>query len=246
MLNISPLNYKPGLNRDGTNFQPEYCSDGQWIRFNQGKIKKIGGMVSPTLIDTGDSVSNILLIPDKSNNTKTTVYTASSTKIVKMTTNYDFSTAQDIKNKNIPNLPVDLIWHTEIIVDDGKKKVLFLATSNATNIASSIKGKLFSVEDANGIDTLEKIDTSIFDQKISGGMCYVAPYLFLFGSDGFVQWSSRTNPLDFKGDGSGSINISHDKVVYARPIRGGSYSPSLLCWSLSKVVRLTNTAQGNA
>ena len=43
---IFPLTYKAGINRDGSAFQPEYCNDGQWIRFNEGKVKKIGGVIS--------------------------------------------------------------------------------------------------------------------------------------------------------------------------------------------------------
>lgn len=36
------------------------------------------------------------------------------------------------------------------------------------------------------------------------------------------------------------MTISKDKVIYGRPIRGGSNSPSLLFWTLSTVVRTTN------
>jgi hypothetical protein len=49
---IFPLVYKPGFNRDGPDFQPDFCNDGQWIRFNEGKVKKIGGLASPGPIET--------------------------------------------------------------------------------------------------------------------------------------------------------------------------------------------------
>src|SRR3954466_6524006 len=41
--NIFEINSKPGIKRDGTNFDSEYYSDGQWVRFQRGRPKKIGG-----------------------------------------------------------------------------------------------------------------------------------------------------------------------------------------------------------
>jgi len=75
-------------------------------------------------------------------------------------------------------------------------------------------------------------------------MCYAAPHLFLYGNNGFVQYSRANNPLDFtENNTSGSFNISNDKVIYAASVRGGSNSPSLLFWTLSKVVRIINTSE---
>ena len=34
---------QPGIKRDGTLLEGENCSDGQWVRFQRGKAKKIGG-----------------------------------------------------------------------------------------------------------------------------------------------------------------------------------------------------------
>ena len=47
--NLYPLLFKPGIKRDGTLFQSEYCTDGQWVRFQRGTAKKIGGMRSINL-----------------------------------------------------------------------------------------------------------------------------------------------------------------------------------------------------
>jgi hypothetical protein len=55
-----PLVYKPGIQRDATDFQDEYCIDGQWIRFVDGKIRKMKGQkqlhipsngINPTFLD---------------------------------------------------------------------------------------------------------------------------------------------------------------------------------------------------
>ena len=82
----------------------------------------------------------------------------------------------------------------------------------------------------------------------NGGMCYSAPYLFLYGSNGIVQYSQANNPFDFTitnnpANSGGLLTISNDKVIYGRPIRGGANSPSILFWTLSSVVRLVNVGQ---
>ena len=65
-----PLVYKPGIQRDGTDFQDEYCIDGQWIRFVDGKIRKMKGQqqihipqgVSPTYLDVYFNGNNYVMI----------------------------------------------------------------------------------------------------------------------------------------------------------------------------------------
>jgi len=78
-------------------------------------------------------------------------------------------------------------------------------------------------------------------------LVFSSPYLFLYFSNGLVQYSAANNPFDFRGEDdegdendSGSIVISSDKVIYGSPIRGGSNSPTILFWTLSTVVRVSN------
>lgn len=244
---IFPLTYKPGLNRDGTDFQPEYCSDGQWIRFNEGKVQKIGGMVSPGPIDAeldASYVSDIRLVPSGADNSKIFAY-ISGDKLAKLELKTDFSSPIINKYfKTLGNLPANLLWQTTIVIDDNVRKILFLASDNAGNIAQSTKCKLYQIATTEANVNVTEIDQNSFDNKVSGGMCYATPYLFLYGENGHVQYSDAGKPLNFNGDNS--LTISNDKVIYGAPIRGGSNSPSLLFWTLSKVVRLTNTSEDEA
>jgi hypothetical protein len=66
-----PFVYKPGIQRDGGDFQDEYCIDGQWIRFVGGKIRKMKGqseLVAPeplegiTFLDMYFNGTNPILI----------------------------------------------------------------------------------------------------------------------------------------------------------------------------------------
>ena len=61
--NLYPLIYSPGIQRDGTSFQSEYCIDGQWIRFQRGKVKKIGGMKGTTTIYGAERVTSLTIFP---------------------------------------------------------------------------------------------------------------------------------------------------------------------------------------
>ena len=40
---VFTLSPQPGIKRDGTYLEGEQCSDGQWVRFQRGKAKKMGG-----------------------------------------------------------------------------------------------------------------------------------------------------------------------------------------------------------
>ena len=239
-----PLTYKAGLNRDGTAFQPEYCNDGQWIRFNEGKVKKIGGVISPGKLGiyNFEKVKSITLLPNNDAD-KINVYLASEQKIFTFSVNQDFTNKSEITEIKSFAPSATRIFQSVVVIDDGVKKILFLETYNAQNIAANTKCKLYQVKITN--NAITEVNQTSFDNQVSGGMCYAAPHLFLYGENGYVQYSKAGNPLNFRGeDGAGSQTISNDKVIYAAPIRGGSNSPSLLFWTLSKVVRLTNTSEG--
>ena len=240
-----PLTYKAGLNRDDTTFQPEYCNDGQWIRFNEGKVKKIGGVISPGELGIYkyENVKSITLLPNNDAD-KINVYLASEQKIFTFTVNQDFTNKSEVTQIKSFAPSSSRMFQAVVVIDDNVKKILFLETYNAQNIAQTAKCKLYQVNIAN--NAITEVQQTSFNNQISGGMCYAAPHLFLYGENGYIQYSKAGNPLNFiEQDGGGSQTISNDKVIYAAPIRGGSNSPSLLFWTLSKVVRLTNTSEGD-
>ena len=40
---VFALDTKAGIQRDGTIFDKEFYSDGQWVRFQRGRPRKMGG-----------------------------------------------------------------------------------------------------------------------------------------------------------------------------------------------------------
>ena len=55
---VFPITFKPGILRDGSPFQGEYCTNGQWTRFFKGFPQNIGGMTAlkTTVSIFGESV----------------------------------------------------------------------------------------------------------------------------------------------------------------------------------------------
>ena len=210
----------------------------------EGKVKKIGGVISPGRLGiyNFEKVKAITLLPNNDAN-RINVYLASEQKIFTFTITQDFTNKSEITEIKSFAPSSARIFQSVVVIDDGVKKILFLETYNAQNIAANTKCKLYQLNISN--NTITEVQQTSFNNQVSGGMCYAAPHLFLYGENGYVQYSKAGNPLNFRGeDGAGSQIISNDKVIYAAPIRGGSNSPSLLFWTLSKVVRLTNTSEG--
>lgn len=243
--NLYPLIYKPGIKRDGTQFQSEYCTDGQWIRFNEGKVKKIGGMIAPNL-GVNPTASNILLLPfndnGNGNGNNIDVYIASTTGInsYRLNSNFNYTgqTTALIGNGY-------LLWQSEVITNplgainilNPRRDLVYLGI-NSLDINNSGDALLYS----GVIGTpLNQINNG-FNPKCNSGLCFAAPFLFVYGSDGLVQWSAANNPLVFDSGGSSSQVIANDKIIYGKAIRGGVNTPTILFWSLSSVIRFINTS----
>jgi hypothetical protein len=243
--NLYPLAFKPGVQRDGTSFQPDYCTDGQWIRFQRGIVKKIGGMKSLNAGHNKPFVTDILLVPYKHLIYLYLSCADQNAAISSYILTQDFQLSEDrgiISPPPPPPSPIDptLMWQSEVVINNNNKFVAFLGTRNKAGIAQDAASVLF----AGTLFSQDRLINIDIDPRISGGMCYSAPYLFLYGSDGLVQYSKNNNPFDFTISNDpasgGALTISNDKVIWGKPIRGGANSPSVLFWTLSSVVRITN------
>ncbi len=68
---------------------------------------------------------------------------------------------------------------------------------------------------------------------ISGGIVSAGPFLFAYGNNGLVQWSSPGNPFEFPLNQVATISGS--KIVAGIQTRGGG-ATSVLFWSLTDVI----------
>lgn len=248
--NLFPLIYKPGIKRDGTQFQSDYCTTGQWVRFQRGIVKKTGGMLgggnisfplAPVDPATVTNIPNILLV---SSTVNPNFYTYIGTNVGNTSRVYKVEFTPNFISVNNNPITADLgpktsfMWQFETVIRDGVKNIVCFGADNALNIAQNAAPILYAgpVQAAAGA-ALVAVD---LPAAASGGVCYSNPYLFIYGSNGYVAYSRPANPLVFVGLGSGSFTISNDKVIYGAPIRGGSNSPALLFWTLSSVVKVVN------
>ncbi len=241
--NIYPLTFKPGIKRDGTLFQADYCTAGEWVRFQRGYIRKIGGMKGGTIINaaTINRITNLTLVPLAGNNNNIGTYTgrinAGAAEITYHQLTQNFTPVGNIATiHTIANQP-QYTWTSTLIIQNNNQKIVFLGSPNGDNINSDANASMTAFtlpQTPLAFTTLPQVLTGL------SGLLYANPYLFVYGSNGLIQWSKATNALDFSGAGR-SINISNDKVIYGTTIRGGVNTPTILFWTLSSLIRAINT-----
>lgn len=264
---LYPLVYNSGVQRDGTTFQGTYCTDAQWIRFQRDKIQKIGGMKG---VNIGDIAKVTNLKVYSSNERTESITVACHSKgidAVNCNANWNKIRTHHLLDFGLRDVTGGVMWESEVVIDStqrvagpgspAKSYVVFMKTNNGENINEQATQAQFYYKEIRTLlegraepapftsgssspinDPLVPAPDPI-NRSINGNLCFAAPYLFLFGSNGTVQFSSEASPFEFPA--ARVITASSDKIIFGRPIRGGPNVPSLLLWTLSSVVRVTNT-----
>lgn len=241
---LYPLTYKPGIKRDGTTFQADFCTDGQWVRFQRGNIRKMGSMqgmkgIGQVDVNGNASTTNIMVLPEQGDTSDMHIYIANSENgihRVKTTQGLANSVSTNIFAINNPNI----IWKSEIIIQNNNKHIVYLGSYNRSNISAELLATLISGTIDGALKDLVNPPAPNFLIGLSG-LLFASNYLFLYGSNGLVLWSKLKDPLNFQDSQNRNITISNDQVVDAKSIRGGTNSPTILFWTLSSVVRCINT-----
>ena len=259
---VFPITFKPGILRDGSSFQGEYCTNGQWTRFFRGFPQNIGGMITlPTTIPLQSAVPNAMYV-DQETPEAPNIFIGFASRYTQggqyfVLALFNGTTGTWIKPP--PNNPtIGAYWQIiPITFQNGQvvsKSILCVPRMIATITANIPCPGIFTYHDNAWVKVESMSDTPQNYTKllteITGGVLFVNPYLFIYGNNGLVRWSkSRINltaDKPFKFDIlKYSINISTDKVIYGAGVRGGTASPSALFWTLSSVVRLTNIGNVN-
>lgn len=85
---------------------------------------------------------------------------------------------------------------------------------------------------------------------VSGGVCVLHPFIFVYGSNGFIANNNvssiyaERNLSDWNGPLANQVNMASGKIVFGMPMRGGTGSPSGLFWATDSLIRVSFT--GNA
>lgn len=228
------IRFKPGIQRDGTILDADGCVDGQWVRWQRGRPRKIGGY---------SGVSNYLTeISRQLHVQPATGYT------------YVHSGHQDgceqvaIDANGNAGLVVDRtpVGFTADVNNGWQWDAMWDAASSGTLLCGHAAPYLNDISD----DTDRDIYTgdvlgsgalaTVASIQVSGGIVALPPYLFAYGNDGFVAWSNANNPTDFTTGDSGDARVASTKIVRGLPLRGGSgNSPAGLLWGLDHLLRVT-------
>lgn len=226
----------PGIKRDGTVLDGNNYSDGQWVRFQRGRPKKIGGYYRVTNSMRGPIYGVLTWSKTNLNN----VYSFH-TRGVQMV-QVDFN---GVGNYIINRTPTsgftandNILWSFDTLFDaaagSNKTLVLALPASLLNDPDEQTERSLF-VGDAAGTGVF----TDVADTKAiaSGGVFTTPPYAILYGNNGKVTWSNANEPQNYTTGDAGTARVTGAKIIKGSSLRSGS-GPAGLLWSLDSVVRM--------
>ena len=233
---VVQIRSQPGIKRDGTKFEGDNYVDGQWVRFQRGLPRKIGGYrsISKYLRE----VSRALF--DFTQNSLTYIHSGSANLVERFYIDNGFNTSI-ITNRTPSTLVTDPnnMWQFDAIAAAGLGglQVIAQVAPNLECICNSVGGQLF-YGDMFGTAPLQEVTNLPAGYSLSGGVVALHPYTFIFGNDGYVAFSVAGDPTDYTSLGSGAANVASQKIVRGIALRGGpGNSPSGLFWSADALVR---------
>lgn len=239
-ITIFPTLTKPGIKRDGTVLEGQNYVDGQWVRFQRGLPRKIGGY---RRIDRDFSgvVRSAYVFPSGD---RAFIYGGSSNVLECKPISNDgvgyglFDVTPSVFSTNENNL-----WQIDSMADmtgSGMSVIVAHAGQNLADISSNVVTPVYYGEAGKEVNF---IDTGA--PQVSGGCCTIGPFVMVYGSYGYVAWCAPNDPTNWIFDdtnpdykGAGFANPTGYKIVKGIPIRGAQ-NPTVLLFSLGSIVRAT-------
>ena len=226
----------PGIKRDGTRFEGDNYVDGQWVRFQRGLPRKIGGYrsINKYLLGTVRSLF------EYTQDNLTYIHGGSAGRIERfyIDGSYNTSVIADRTPATGFTLADTNLWQFDVAYDlTAGNQLVAQVAPNLNCICNSEGGALFT-GDLLGTAPLTQVTTVPANFNCTGGVVTLPPYTFAYGSDGYAAWSVPNNPRDFTSSGAGNAYITGQKLVKGMPLRGGpGNSPSGLFWSADALIR---------
>jgi hypothetical protein len=235
---IVQIRSAPGIKRDGTKFEGDQYVDGQWVRFQRGLPRKIGGYRSINKFLRGLPRA----LAEYTQDLQTYIHAGSSDRLERFFIDATFNTSVITDRTPTSGFTTDdaNMWQfaTSYDTTNGNQLVAQVAP-NLDCICNSSNGELF-IGNLLGTSVLTAVALVPANFSATGGVATLPPYTFVFGNDGYAAWSVPNTPSDFTGSGSGNAYITGQKIVRAMPLRGGpGNSPSGLFWSADSLIRGT-------
>jgi len=228
----------PGIKRDGTRFEGDQYVDGQWVRFQRGLPRKMGGYRSINKFLRGLPRA----LHEYTQDLLTYIHAGSANRLERFFIDGTYNTSVITDRTPLSGFTVDdgNLWQFATAYDTTNgNQIVAQVAPNLNCICNSEGGALF-VGDLLGTTALTQVTAVPANFSATGGVVSLPPYTFAFGNDGYAAWSVPNNPSDFTGSGAGNAYITGQKVVKGMPLRGGpGNSPSGLFWSADSLIRGT-------
>ena len=262
--------FRPGIRRDGTIFEGPDWSDGQWVRFDRGRPRKMKGyrsisynLSNPARQLATQTQSGYSYIHSGNSGGIDAFVVASSGSSIGLVAQTSMRTPTSF----VPDPNVS--WQFATIYDpatslqqlvgvanysqlDPNNTCVGNGTFNATsgNSLNIYNGSVYAAtpltplaSPPNGTNGSPESATTA---GVSGGIVVLNPYTILYGANGYFAWSSPSAPLNFQSSGAGAANVTAQKILRGLPLRGGGgYSPAGLFWSVDSLVRATFVGSPN-
>ena len=229
----------PGIKRDGTVFEGDYYVDGQWVRWQRGLPRKMGGYRSTqkylTEISRGFSTFTQMnyIYCHSGGHSKLERFTIDSTGNSSIVTD---RTPASLTDSDLNQ------WMFDYQYDSSTHQNYLIAhvAPNMSCICNDEGGQIFFGE-VLGTGTLDPVVLPA-NANCTGGVVSLHPYLFYYGTDGVVGWSKPGEPTDLTSfaDGAGIARVWGQKIIKGMPLRAGSGSaPAGIFWAYDAVIRAT-------
>ena len=230
----------PGIARDGTRLDSTSFIDGQWVRFQRGRPKKIGGYKEIT--KNHDSIIRGATVGYKSGISY--IYAFSRNKAYVSTTTADAATSTATVSSLTGLVDSDIYtFQSDTIFDStggGISKVLVHGSRNLADISDETELPLYETTIGTNPATFTKLqDGSGNDLKVSGGVVVLQPYTFAYGNNGQIRNSDANNPHSWTpavNNEANEVNVAGSKIVRGMALRGGGSAPAGLFWSLDSLI----------
>lgn len=227
---------KPGIQRDGTRYDAEAYVDAQWTRFDRNMPRKMGGFRSVT----SSLPEAVYGLHGFGQNNLQYVHLGSASFLEQAILN-PYSGGLSALNDRTPVALVvsaQNLWQIDALPNAVARtsNVIAHAAPNLADIASNVETAIWYDDDIT--DTPALTDTGL--DPVSGGIVVSSPYLFSFGSAGYISYTAPNDPTtpDF------TARVAAQKVVAGANLRGGGFGPSALFWSLDSLIRATFQVSG--
>lgn len=259
----------PGVQRDGTLLAAQAYTNAQWCRWQRGLPRKMGGykVTQAYLTD----ISRALFTQAQSgfryvtsgNARAADQFTIDNSGVSSTVSNPAYPATTHPTTTGLPagtNFENINSWQFDTQFDNTTNQSLLFSFANQ-NLLDPTNAANFPLYwqptyspgaaptqvagFGSGSDGHGGTQQALFPNGISGGVVSLAPYLFVYGNNGFVAWSSPGFPTDFVGTSLGSLfvgatEITNQKIIKGLPLRGGGgLSPNGLFWSVDSLVRAT-------